>query len=236
MEEHEEDAEHAEDEEHAEDADDQRVQELTAEEVRVLGALAEKQLTTPQQYPLTLNALVAACNQTSNRDPVVEFDERTVEALLTVLKDKHLVRFVHPSHGRSVIRYRQVMDEVLGLDDRLLALVAVLMLRGPQTVGELRTRTERMVAFDSLDDVQRELATLAGRESPLVVHLPRQPGQKEARFAQLLSGPPDLALLAAAAPPARSGGPGLADEVAALREEVAALRLQVEALRDQLGG
>ena len=208
---------------------------LSAEEVRVLGALAEKQLTTPQQYPLTLNALVAACNQTSNRDPIVDFDERTVESLLAVLKEKHLVRFVHPSHGRSVIRYRQVMDEVLGLDDRLLALLAVLMLRGPQTAAELRTRTERMVAFDAVADVQRELATLSEREEPLVVHLPRQPGQKEARYAQLLSGQPDLALLAAA-PPARSSAPGLADEVAALREEVASLRLELEALRDQLGG
>src|SRR5665213_4401191 len=124
--------------------------ELPADEVRVLGSLIEKRLTTPQQYPLTLNALVLACNQTSNRDPVVHYDESVVESALSQLKDQRLVRFVLPSHGRSVVRYRHVLDEVLGVDDRQLALLAVLLLRGPQTVGELRTRTERMVDFEDL--------------------------------------------------------------------------------------
>src|ERR1700735_2208256 len=105
--------------------------ELSPVEARVIGSLAEKQLTTPQQYPLTMNALVLACNQTSNRAPVVNYDESVVESALSQLKDQHLVRFVLPSHGRSVVRYRQVLDEVLGVDDRQLALLAVLLLHGP---------------------------------------------------------------------------------------------------------
>src|SRR5580658_4968748 len=105
--------------------------QLSAEEGRVVGSLIEKQLTTPQQYPLTLNALVLACNQSSNRDPVVSYAERTVEETLAALKGAGLVRFVHPSHGRSVIRYRQVVEERLALEDRELALLGVLLLRGP---------------------------------------------------------------------------------------------------------
>ena len=107
-------------------------------ERRILGSLIEKQVTTPQQYPLSLNALVLACNQVSNRDPVTSFDEPTVEVSLATLKEEGLVRYVLPSHGRSVVRYRQVLDERLALDDRQMALVGVLLLRGPQTVGELR--------------------------------------------------------------------------------------------------
>src|SRR5262245_16688550 len=127
---------------------------LTPEQGRVIGTLIEKQLTTPQQYPLTLNALVLGCNQSSNREPVVRYDERTVEGGLATLKDEGLVRFVHPSHGRSVIRYRQVLDEKVGLDDQGLALVGVLLLRGPQTLGEMRTRTDRMADFDGMSSVE----------------------------------------------------------------------------------
>ncbi|MGH9153307.1 MAG: DUF480 domain-containing protein, partial [Acidimicrobiales bacterium] len=157
-------------------------------EGRVVGALVEKQLTTPQQYPLTLNALVAACNQASSRDPVVSYDDRTVEDALARLKEKRVVRFVHPSHGRSVTRYRQVLEEVVGLEPRQLALVAVLLLRGPQTPGELRTRTERMAGPGSLEEVEEELDGLARRPEPLVAGLPREPGRKELRYAQLLAG------------------------------------------------
>ena len=157
----------------------------------MLGSLVEKALSTPQQYPLTLSALVAACNQTSNREPVVSYDEQTVQAALHELKDLRLVRFVLPSHGRSVVRYRQVLDENLGLDARQSAVLAVLLLRGPQTVGELRLRTERMSRFDGLDEVQHELDLLGARDEPLAANVGRRPGQKEERWATLLVGTPD---------------------------------------------
>ncbi len=157
-------------------------------EGRIIGSLIEKQLATPAQYPLTLNSLLSACNQSSNRDPVVSYDERTLDAALVSLKEAGLVRFVHPSHGRSVIRYRQVLDEKLGLDELRLALVGVLLLRGPQTVGELRARTERMARFDGIAAVEADLEALTRGSDPLVLRLPRRPGQKEERWVQLLSG------------------------------------------------
>jgi uncharacterized protein YceH (UPF0502 family) len=160
---------------------------LTPEEGRVVGCLVEKQLTTPQQYPLTLNALVAACNQSSNREPVVDYDDRVVEAALASLRTAGLVRFLHPSHGRSVIRFGQALDERLGLDDRALGLLAVLLLRGAQTAGELRIRTERMASFEGIADVDAELVRLSGRDDPLAVRLGRRPGQKEERWAQLIA-------------------------------------------------
>ncbi|MHB1584335.1 MAG: DUF480 domain-containing protein, partial [Acidimicrobiales bacterium] len=160
---------------------------LSAEEARVLGSLIEKQLTTPQHYPLSLNALVLACNQASNRHPVVDYADTTVVEALDRLKERRLVRFVLPSHGRSVTRYRHVADETLGLDGRQLSLLAVLLLRGPQTVGELRSRTDRMAAFDDLGQVEHDLGTLAALEEPLVGRLPRLPGQKEERWRQRLA-------------------------------------------------
>lgn len=214
-------------------------------EGRVVGALVEKQLTTPQQYPLTLNALVAACNQASSRDPVVSYDDRTVEEALVRLKEKRVVRFVHPSHGRSVTRYRQVLEEVLGLEPRPLALVAVLLLRGPQTPGELRTRAERMAGPGSLEEVEEELDELARRPEPLVAGLPREPGRKELRYAQLLAGAGTGAVAAPAeapVPPAPAdaapdaGHGSLASQVAVLRAEVAALRRDLDEVIAGLGG
>ena len=149
----------------------------------MLGSLVEKALTTPQQYPLTLNALVAACNQTTNRDPVVDYDDDTVQAALDELKELRLVRYVLPSHGRSVVRFRHVLDEALGLDARQCAVLAVLMLRGAQTAGELRIRTERMAQFDHVNEVEHELALLASRDEPLATNIGRGPGQKEERWA-----------------------------------------------------
>jgi uncharacterized protein YceH (UPF0502 family) len=162
-------------------------------EARVIGSLIEKELTTPQQYPLTLNALVAACNQNSNREPVVVYQDETVQAACAWLKEHKLVRFVHPSHGRSAIRFRHVIDEELQLDDRQRALLAVRLLRGQQTIGELRARSERMAAFDALRDVEHELEGLAARSEPLAARVRRQPGQKEDRFWSPLMGDPDLA-------------------------------------------
>jgi uncharacterized protein len=221
--------------------------QLSASQGRVVGSLIEKQLTTPQQYPLTANALVLACNQASNRHPVVAYSEDEVSAVLDELREQRLVRFVLPSHGRSVVRYRHVLDEVLGIDAPQLALLAVLLLRGPQTVGELRTRTERMTAFDSLSDVEHELDLLVGAEPPLVARLARRPGQKEERWADLLQA--EAAAVAedvwdlGGSPtgsetdtPRPGASPSLREEVAVLREEVAALRADVDALRSSLGG
>ncbi len=163
------------------------MEQLTPEEARVVGALAEKQLTTPQYYPLTLNALVNACNQTSNRNPVVAYDEATVERALHGLRDKRLARTVL-SPGNRAPKYRHLLDEALALVPEELAVLTVLLLRGPQTVGELRTRSERMYPFASLEEVEAALERLATRhEEPLVERLERQPGQKEARYTHLLA-------------------------------------------------
>jgi hypothetical protein len=214
--------------------------ELTPIEARILGSLAEKQLTTPQQYPLTLNALVLACNQTSNRDPVVAYDEASVEVALSDLKEGGVLRFVHPGHGRSATRYRQVLDERFALDARGLSVLAVLMLRGPQTVGELRARTERMADFGSLGDVEAELARLRDGSEPLVRRLDRRPGQKEERWAQLLGGETsDMATGGAGFGDDADGGAGVVDRGAqparvSLSDEVASLRADVSALQEEL--
>src|ERR1700728_2743516 len=135
--------------------------DLNREELRVLGSLVEKELTTPEQYPLTLNALVLACNQRSNRDPVVNLSEETVQSAVTSAKTKSLVRVVHPSHGRSVLRYAHTLAEALDVSQRQLALLAVMILRGPQTFGELRIRTARMAEFSDLNDLEREIGRLS---------------------------------------------------------------------------
>ena len=175
--------------------------ELDAEEARVTASLAEKQLTTPQYYPLTLNALVSACNQSNNRDPVVSYDQATVEEALGRLRAKGVGRVIHAGGGNRTVKYRHVLDEVLGLDRRELAIVTVLLLRGPQTLNEVRTRTERMADFDDTAAVERDLVRLSEREEPLVVRLERQAGRKEARYAALLTPLP------AVAPPAPAGHP-----------------------------
>lgn len=212
-------------------------------EARVVGSLLEKELTTPQQYPLTLNALVAACNQTSNRDPVVDYDESTVAAALDGLKSRGLVRFVHPSHGRSVVRYRQVVDEVEALDAPHCAVLAVLLLRGPQTVGELRSRTDRMASFDSLADVEHDLRLLADRDDPLVAALPRRPGHKEERWVVIGAvadaagagepGRPAVATADGAVARTEVDGPRAGSARASLgsRPDIEALRAEVDALR-----
>ena len=209
------------------------VVELNPVEARVIGSLAEKQLTTPQQYPLTLNALVIACNQTSNRDPVVVYDDSMVEVALSALKESGLIRFVHPGHGRSATRYRQVLDERFGLDPRGLSVLAVLMLRGPQTVGELRARTERMADFGSLDDVGAELERLAEGADPLVSRMPRRPGQKEERWTQLLAGEPPEADAASDTTTEETDAAAAMRSVS-LDDVVTSLRADVDALREEV--
>lgn len=209
---------------------------LSAEEARVVGALAEKQLTTPDYYPLTMNALVNACNQISNRDPVVAYDERTVAGAIESLRAKGLAREVRTADGR-VPKYRHVLDEALSLSKSELALVCVLLLRGAQTVGELRTRTERLYPFSGTQFVEAALEGLMTREgrAPLVVKLPRASGQKESRYAQLLTGEvafdeSDGASSTVATPRvSRSDG----ERVARLEEEVSALRGELAELREQ---
>ena len=158
---------------------------LSAEEIRVLGCLLEKQRTTPDMYPLTLNGLRLACNQTTNRDPLVEYDERTIKAALDRLSNRGWTRFASGASSRA-LKYRHLLDEALSLSGEELSLLAVLMLRGPQTLGELKQRSERLHRFESLSQIAESLEALAGRE--LVVRLGRRPGQKEERYAQLLGG------------------------------------------------
>src|SRR5688572_9937680 len=167
---------------------------LTEAEARVLGSLVEKQLTTPEYYPLTLNALTAACNQKSNRDPVVSYDETTITGAVDSLRDKNLVYLFYGSNSRAV-KYKHMVPSVYDLDEAGVAIIAVLLLRGPQTLGELRERTGRLHEFSGVGEVQETLDGLSRRDDPLVVKLERQPGQKEARFAHLLSGEIDQAAI-----------------------------------------
>jgi len=205
---------------------------LNDEDVRVLGSLAEKELTTPENYPLSLNALTNACNQVSNRDPVVEYDEATVKAAVDRLRKYSLVRSIQRADAR-VMKYMHLMSDALNLDRPEVAVMCVLMLRGPQTVGEIRTRTARLFDFQSLESVETTLNVLAVRApSPLVARLERQAGQKEARYAHLLSGE-------ATPTPPTSGQAASAvredvDRLGALEGAVELLRSEVMDLRAEL--
>ncbi|MFL6209756.1 MAG: YceH family protein [Pyrinomonadaceae bacterium] len=201
-------------------------------EVRVLGALIEKQVTTPEYYPLTLNALVHACNQSSNRDPVVAYDERTVTDALERLRAKKLARVVQTADGR-VPKHRHVLNEAFELKAAELAVLCVLLLRGPQTVGELRGRTERLYSFSDLAYVEGTLQALSERaDAPLVVRLPRLAGQKEARYAHLLSGPVEITEQSSR--PARREAMSAGDDrLAQLESEVATLKQELAELRQQ---
>jgi len=211
---------------------------LSDTEVRVLGSLVEKQLTTPEYYPLTLNALVAACNQKSNRDPVVSFGEGTVTGALESLRDKNLVYVFYGSNSR-VVKYKHMFPNVFELDSSEVAVLAVMMLRGPQTIGELRERTARMHEFAGMGEVQETLDNLARRDEPLVVKLERQVGQKDARYAHLLSGEIDVSTLNVARERPAGGGAQnermekLEAEVERLRNDLAAFREEFAEFRKQ---
>ncbi len=200
-------------------------------ECRVLGSLVEKDITTPDYYPLSLNALVNACNQKNNRDPVMQLDEETVRQALASLAEKRLAGSASGADSR-VTKYEHRLQEVFNFDRREVAVLCVLLLRGPQTPGELRGRTERMYRFEELGDVQSTLHHLAHREAPLVTMLPRQPGTKESRYAHLLSGDVDVAQPpspAVAQPPTT----GTADRLARLEGDVSALRDEITELKQQ---
>jgi len=210
---------------------------LNPAEVRVVGALIEKQVTTPEYYPLTLNALRQACNQLSNREPVVSFDEKTVAWALESLRDRKLIRAVTTADGR-VPKYRHVLDEALGLKSPEMAVMCVLMLRGPQTVGEIRTRTERLYPFSALSFVEGTLEDLMMREPPLVAKLPRQIGRKESRYAHLLSGEVQVEEVETALPRAEAAMLEVRAEnerVARLEDELKAVRAELAELKEQFG-
>jgi uncharacterized protein len=203
---------------------------LDATAVRILGSLIEKQITTPANYPLTLNALTAACNQTSNRDPVMTLEEAAVLDSLEELTRRMLVRSVYRSDSRAK-RYRHLLPETLSLHAAETAVMCVLMLRGAQTVGEIRTRTARLFEFRDLAHVDVTLETLMTLAEPLVVQLPRQPGQKEVRYAHLLAGEPEVDV--ATAPPGPPAQPEAAEpgRLEALEQDVATLRSELTELR-----
>jgi len=211
---------------------------LTEIEIRVLGSLIEKDITTPDYYPLSLNALVNACNQKNNRDPVMTLDEDAVRDALGTLQEK---RMAGPASGADsrVTKFEHRLQEVFNFDRREIAVVSVLLLRGPQTPGELRGRTDRMYHFDALEDVVSTLDRLAEREPPLVAVLPRQPGTKESRYMHLFSGQaPAAPDVAEDRPPANtgasSGGSALANRVGVLEQDVTELRAQLSEVRQQL--
>ena len=209
---------------------------LTSNEARVLGALIEKEVTTPEYYPLSLNALINACNQRSNREPVMDLDEEAVRLALHGLEDDGLAGRARSADGR-VTKYEHWLGEAFNFSRAETALVCVLLLRGPQTPGELRGRTERMHRFEEITDVLASLQKLMEREPSLAVMLPRQPGTKESRYAHLLSGPVEAAMFAqpAFAPayaPTFSGDPTDQDgRLAQLEATVAQLKQELEALR-----
>jgi uncharacterized protein YceH (UPF0502 family) len=202
-------------------------------EARVLGALIEKEATTPEYYPLSLNALVNACNQKSNRDPVVDYDDDTVQDALDRLREKKCSLMITGS-GR-VNKYAQRISETLNLGRRELAVLCTLLLRGPQTLGELKDRSERMFSFADLSEAESVLDKLAAwPEGPLARKLPRQPGQKEARYAQLLSGEPALEAAASAPAPPSTRVAQLEFDLSQLRSEFDELKRKFEELEAQL--
>jgi uncharacterized protein len=208
---------------------------LTDIETRVLGSLIEKQVTTPEYYPLTLNALTLACNQKNNRYPVTSYTENQVSDAVERLREKNLAYVFYGSTSR-VPKYKHVMPEVMHLRHPEVALMCVLMLRGAQTLGELRGNAARLHDFSGLEEVEQTLNGLISRDEPLVARLPRQPGQKEGRFAHLLSGEINLEALALAdseraAPVSRRAG--LEEKVDALAAEVEKLKEQFEQFRKQ---
>ncbi|MDM7920674.1 MAG: YceH family protein [Pyrinomonadaceae bacterium] len=207
-------------------------------EARILGSLVEKQLTTPEYYPLTMNSLTAACNQKSNRDPVTSLSESEISSAIDSLRDKNLVYLFYGSTSRAV-KYKHMLPQVYELDAAAVAVITLLLLRGPQTAGEIRGRADRLHEFGNILEVQETLDELAKRPEPLVIKLKRMPGQKEARYAHLLSGEVDTEALAARPEKPAAGSNDriekleqeverLANELAEMKESFAEFRKQFE--------
>ncbi len=209
---------------------------LSVAEARALGALIEKEITTPDYYPLTLNALINACNQRSNREPVMDLDEDDTRQALHGLENKGLAGRARSADGR-VTKYEHWLGEAFNFNRAETALICVLLLRGPQTPGELRGRTERMHRFEEISEVLAGLQKLKERDPSLVAVLPRQPGMKEARYAHLLSGPVEstqMLISAASAPNIATTTPEQDDRIAKLETTVAELQREVAALREKI--
>ncbi len=202
---------------------------LTFEETRIIGSLIEKELTTPEYYPLTVNSLKNACNQKSNRDPVVSFDESLIEATLENLRNKTFVARVTGSDIR-VPKYRQIFTEEMKFSPEEIAVVCVLMLRGPQTPGEIKSRSGRLFNFENLEQVNEVLLNLMNKEEPLVIKLPRQTGMKESRYAHLLSGEPDIEALSNNEPESASIE---SEKIATLEEKVESLWKEISELKEE---
>jgi uncharacterized protein len=214
--------------------------ELSPLETRILGCLLEKERTTPEYYPLSLVSLTAACNQTTNRDPIVGYDERTVERGLDDLRAKKLAMLIHTA-GARVPKYRHSLLDLYNLNGREAALLCVLMLRGPQTPGELRSRTERLCGAMTLQEVEACLEDLARGDDPLLRVIPARPGQKEKRYVQLLSAAPEIGV--SEPEPAYAQGSAseksrldlLESELSALKSELSALRKELEEFKKLFG-
>ena len=202
--------------------------ELNEIETRIVGCLVEKQLTTPEYYPLTLNALVAACNQKTNREPVTNYSEQEIERALDILRDKNLVYVFYGSSSR-VPKYKHMLPQVYELGEPETALVSVLMLRGAQTIGELNQRTGRLYEFSGLNEISETLDNLAKREEPIVFKLERQPGQKEGRYAHLLSGAIDIESYARESASAQLPR---ADRISELEKEIENLKSEFNSFRE----
>lgn len=209
---------------------------LTAAEARVLGSLVEKEVATPDYYPLTMNALINACNQRSNREPVTDLDEDDVRQALRGLEDKQIAGRARSADGR-VTKYEHWLGEAFNFNRAETALICVLLLRGPQTPGELRSRTERLHEFAEISDVIAGLQKLMEREPPLVALLPRQPGARESRYAHLLAGQVDSIQTQLAAPTATQSAattPEQDERIAQLEATVAELQREVAALQEKI--
>lgn len=208
------------------------LQTLDPVQARVLGCLIEKSLTTPEQYPLTQNAVVVACNQKTSRDPLMELEPGAVGHALRTLEDRRLVKVVH---GARALRYEHSVDQGLAITPKQRVLLALLMLRGPQTVAELLSRSERMLRFHDTDDVRTTLERLCQRDPTLVIQIPRGPGQREDRFAHLLCGEPDLSSLPAPSTSVAARG-ALEARIDELEQELVALHKRLAALESRLDG
>lgn len=204
---------------------------LTAMEARILGALMEKQLTTPDAYPLTLNSLILACNQKTSREPVTNYEQGEVQRCASEMQEK---KWIELDYGARAARYDQRLTRVLGLDKGAQALLNVMLLRGPQTLAELLTRTQRMFEFESVEAIEEKLQHLCAKTTPHFVKVPRGPGQREDRYMHLLCGEPDLAAIASMTSTAKTSQSGNDEQVAQLTKKVELLESAMEKMEKKL--